>query len=103
MARREKSVVVHEVSSRGAVDKKGKRVSLRTREVIDFDPKPCFLRSQKVVEYLAIYGVRLPSNIEGEWCPAKTDITMSPPTGSLYFHSQNLGFGGETRTDSLCP
>ena len=44
-----------------------RRTGLRTREAMDFDPKPRVLRSQKeVIEYLAMYDVHLPSNIEVE-------------------------------------
>jgi len=76
---------------RGVVEEKGKRVSLRTREAMDFDPKP---RVQKEVdEYLMMYNVRLPSNVEVEWGPAKTDVTASPPTDGVYFHAQILTLG----------
>jgi len=79
------------MKSRGVVEEKGKRVSLRTREAMDFDPKP---RVQKEVdEYLMMYNVRLPSNVEVEWCPAKTDVTASPPTDGVYFHAQILTLG----------
>ena len=43
---------------------------------MDFDLMPKIFRSQKEVdEYLARYGVRLPSNVKVEWCPAETDYT----------------------------
>ena len=55
---------------------KGKRAQFCTRTTKDFDPMPKILRSQKEVdEYLARYGVRLPSNVKVEWCPAETDYT----------------------------
>ena len=76
------------------MEAKGKRVALRTREAVNFDPKPCVLRSQKEVdEYLATYDIHLPSNIEVEWCPAETVVTTSPPTGGVYFHPQILTLG----------
>ena len=82
------------MSGRGAADEKGKRFALRTREAINFDPKPRALRSQKeVVEYLVMYGVRLPSKIEVEWCPPEMNVTVSPPTGDVYFHTQILALG----------
>ena len=76
MARGEFVVAGDEVRSRGVVEK-GTRSAFRTREVMDFDPKPCVLRSQKEVdEYLMMYGVCLPFNIEVEWCSPETDVTV---------------------------
>ena len=70
--------IVDKVSSKSTTDEKGKRAGLRTREATDFDPKSRVLCSQKeVIEYLAMYHVRLASNIEVEWCPPETDVTMS--------------------------
>ena len=61
---------------------------------MNFDPMPRVLRGQKEVnEYLASHGVRLPSKIEVEWCSPETDITISPPTGYVYFHPQILALG----------
>jgi len=104
MARGKSVVVKDEVSSRGIAYEKGKRAGLRTREVMDFDPKPRVLYSQKeVVEYLAMYDIRLPSNIEVEWCPPETNVTVLHPIGGVYFHPQIVALGDETLTDSLCP
>ena len=102
MAKGEKFVVVGEKArSRSVVEAKGKRVALRTREAVNFDPKPCVLRSQKEVdEYLATYDIHLPSNIEVEWCPAETDVTASPPTGGVYFLPRSL-LWGEASSDPL--
>ena len=62
MARGEKIIAAgDEVRSRGAVEEKGKRAGLRTREAMDIDPKPHVLRSQKEVdEYLVMYDIHLP-------------------------------------------
>ena len=98
MARGKSVVVKDEVSSRGIAYEKGKRAGLRTREVMDFDPKPRVLYSQK-----EMYGVRLPSNIEVEWCPPETNVTVLHPIGGVYFHPQIVALGDETLTDSLCP
>jgi len=64
-------------SKRGAVEEKRKRVALRTREAMDFDPKPRVLRGQKEVdEYLESYGIRQPSKIEVKWCSPETDVIV---------------------------
>ena len=47
------------MSSKGTADEKGKRVGLRTREAINFDPKSRVLsREKEVVKYLVMYDVR---------------------------------------------
>ena len=49
-----------EVRSRAVVEMKGKRAALRTREVMDFDPKSRVLYSQKELnEYLVMYIIHL--------------------------------------------
>jgi len=79
-------VVVDEVSSRGTADEKGKRINLRTRETMNFDPKSRVLRSQQeVVKYLAMYDICLLSNIEVKWCPTETDITVSLLSAAYIF------------------
>jgi len=46
---------------------------------MDFNPKMSILRSQKEVDaYLAKYNVRLPSNVQVEWCPPKKGFTAAP-------------------------
>ena len=61
---------------------------------MDYDPKSHVLDSQKEVdEYLAMYGIHFPSNIEVEWCSLETDVTMSPLASSVYFHPQILALG----------
>jgi len=80
-------------SKKGVMEEKGKRVALRTREAIDFDPKLRVLHGQKVDGNLASYGVRLPSKIEVEWCLSETDVTVSPLAGDVYFHPQILPLG----------
>ena len=53
--------------SRGVVEEKERRVVLRTREAMNFDPSTHVLSRQKEVDkYLATYGVRLPSKIKVE-------------------------------------
>ena len=64
---------------------------LSEQEAMDFDLKPRVLCGQKEVdEYLATYGIRLPSKIEVKWCSPKTDITVSPPITGVYFRTQSL-------------
>ena len=64
------------------------------REAMDFDPKPRVLHSQKEVDdYLVMYEVHLPSRIKIELCSPETDVIVSPPTGSVYFHPQVLALG----------
>ena len=59
--------------NRGAVEEKGKKSSLRKREVMGFDPKPCVLHGQKKInKYLMMYVARLLSRIEVEWCSPVT-------------------------------
>ena len=75
------------------MEKKEKRANLR-REAMNFDPRPCVLRSQKKVdEHLEMCDIHPPSNFEVEWCPTKTDVTSLPPIGGVYFHSQILALG----------
>ena len=73
---------------------KGKKICPRTQEAMDFNPKPRVLYDQEEVdEYLVMYDVRFPSNVEVEWCSLETNVTVSPPAGSVYFHPQILALG----------
>jgi len=50
----------------------------RSREAIDFDPKPMPLHSQRdVLDYLARHDVDLPEEIM-EWCPLKMNVRVPP-------------------------
>ena len=61
---------------------------------MNFDPTPKILCSQKEVdEYLARYGIRLPSNVKVEWRPAETDYKVAPKPGGVYLHPQILALG----------
>ena len=76
------------------MEEKGRRAALRTREAMDFDPKPRVLRGQKEVdEYLTMYDVYLPYKIKVEWCSPEADVTVPPPTSGMYFHPQILALG----------
>ena len=95
MVREGKSVATGgEGRSRGVVEEKGRRVALRTREAMDFDPQSRVLRGQKEVDkYLATYSIRMPSKIDVKWCSLETNIMVSPPADSVYFHPQILALG----------
>jgi len=60
---------------------------------MDFHSKTTLHSQNEVDDYLARYGVRLPSNIQMEWCPANTDFSVDPPVGGVYLHSQILVLG----------
>jgi len=73
------------------------------REAMDFDPKTWVLHSQKEVDaYLAKYGVRLPSNVQVESCPADTDFMMAPCRRHIP-SSPDLGIRVEAPFNELCP
>ena len=81
-------------SKKGVVEEKEKRATLRMRKAMDFHPKLRVVHGQKEVgEYLALFGVRLPSKIEVEWCSPVIDVSVSPPAGGVYFHPRILALG----------
>ena len=72
------------------MEESGKMTTLRTREAINFDPKPRVLRGQKEVEEYLMTYVCLPLKIRVQWCSPEIDVIVPPPAGDVYFHPQIL-------------
>jgi len=77
------------------VEEKGKRTSLRTRIVIDFDPKTSKLLDQESMDkYMASFGFCSSPGIKNKFCPNDVDVSSALPNKEgVYMHPLMLTLG----------